>query len=80
MRGLQNQPLTLDGSSSTKVPGQASNALHWCNGNLYVTIQSMSYQILIGGGTKKRQQRNIDQAVALWEDYKRCKALNRQGK
>lgn len=26
--------------------------------------------ILLGGGTKKRQQRDIDDAKACWEDYK----------
>ena len=26
--------------------------------------------ILLGGGTKKRQQRDIDAAIALWRDYK----------
>jgi putative component of toxin-antitoxin plasmid stabilization module len=36
--------------------------------------------ILIGGGTKKRQQQDIDQAVTLWEDYKRRKALTQKGK
>jgi len=27
--------------------------------------------ILLGGGTKKRQQQDINAAVANWEDYKR---------
>jgi hypothetical protein len=27
--------------------------------------------ILLGGGTKKRQQSNISDAVARWADYKR---------
>ncbi len=36
--------------------------------------------ILIGGGTKKRQQQHIDHAVALWEGYQRSKASTRQGK
>jgi putative component of toxin-antitoxin plasmid stabilization module len=36
--------------------------------------------ILIGGGTKKRQQQDIDQAVALWEECKRSRASTRQGK
>ncbi|AGX87502.1 hypothetical protein Cenrod_1415 [Candidatus Symbiobacter mobilis CR] len=31
-------------------------------------------------GTKKRQQQDIDQAVALWADYKRRKASTLQGK
>lgn len=28
---------------------------------------------LLGGGTKKRQQRDIATAVALWQDYKQRK-------
>ncbi len=144
--------ITRGGSSSTKATGQSFSLSHWLNGNLYVTIESMSYQIkelllndgdslfaqwfgsleavaaakvrvavsrmeqgnlsnvewfrgigeykidwgpglriylakdglkiiiLIGGGTKKRQQQDIDRAVALWEDYKRRKASTRQGK
>lgn len=33
--------------------------------------------ILLGGGTKKRQQRDIITAQALWQDYKRRKAQER---
>ena len=29
--------------------------------------------ILLGGGTKRRQQRDIDAALANWRDYKRRK-------
>jgi putative addiction module killer protein len=29
--------------------------------------------ILLGGGTKKRQQRDIEAAIAHWRDYKRRK-------
>jgi len=29
--------------------------------------------ILLGGGTKKRQQRDIDRALALWQQYKQRK-------
>ena len=29
--------------------------------------------ILLGGGTKKRQQRDINAAMANWQDYKRRK-------
>lgn len=29
--------------------------------------------ILLGGGTKKRQNRDIEDAVARWQDYKRRK-------
>lgn len=31
--------------------------------------------ILLGGGTKKRQQNDIDRAVQLWEEYKHRKRL-----
>lgn len=29
--------------------------------------------ILLGGGTKKRQQRDINDAIARWQDYRRRK-------
>jgi putative addiction module killer protein len=29
--------------------------------------------ILVGGGTKQRQQRDVNAAIASWEDYKRRK-------
>ena len=29
--------------------------------------------ILLGGGTKQRQRRDINDAIANWEDYKRKK-------
>lgn len=47
---------------------------------IYFAKDGLKIIILIGGGTKKRQQQGIDQAVALWEDYKRRKASTRQGK
>jgi hypothetical protein len=31
--------------------------------------------ILLGGGSKARQQRDIDRAVELWEQYKRLRAV-----
>ena len=30
--------------------------------------------ILLGGGTKKGQQKDIDKAEAMWEEYKERKA------
>ena len=47
---------------------------------IYLTKDGLKIIILIGGGTKKRQQQDIDQAVTLWEDYKRRKALTQKGK
>ena len=47
---------------------------------IYLAKDGLKTIILIGGGTKKRQQQDIDQAVALWDDHKRRKASTRQGK
>jgi putative addiction module killer protein len=46
---------------------------------IYLAKDGPRIIILIGGGTKKRQQRDIDHAVALWEDFKRRKASTRRG-
>ena len=35
--------------------------------------------ILLTGGTKKRQQRDIEAAAAFWRDYKRTKRAVRRG-
>jgi putative addiction module killer protein len=34
--------------------------------------------ILLGGGTKKRQQRDIELAIAGWQDYKRRKKVGQK--
>jgi len=34
--------------------------------------------ILLTGGTKKRQQRDIENAAAYWRDYKRTKRTTRR--
>ncbi len=47
---------------------------------IYLAKDGLKIIILIGGGTKKRQQQDIDRAVALWEDYKRRKASTTKGK
>jgi putative addiction module killer protein len=33
--------------------------------------------ILLTGGTKKRQQRDIERAIAFWQEYKRTKRAAR---
>jgi putative component of toxin-antitoxin plasmid stabilization module len=33
--------------------------------------------VLLGGGTKQRQQNDIELAIARWEDFKRTKKLQR---
>ena len=47
---------------------------------IYLAKDGLKIIILIGGGTKKRQQQDIDQAVALWEEYKRRKVSTQKGK
>ena len=47
---------------------------------IYLAKDGLKLIILIGDGTKKRQQQDIDQAVALWDEYKRRKTLTQKGK
>ena len=42
---------------------------------IYLAKDGLKLIVLLGGGSKKRQQKDIDEALALWEDYKRRKAL-----
>ena len=46
---------------------------------LYLAKDGLEIIILLCGGNKKRQQRDIDQAIVLWENYKRCKPPARKG-
>ncbi len=41
---------------------------------IYLAKDGLKIIVLLGGGSKKRQQRDIDEAVSLWDDYKRRKA------
>ena len=48
--------------------------IDWGSGyRIYLAKDGLKIIILIGGGTKKHQQKDIDEAVALWEDYKHRK-------
>ena len=46
---------------------------------IYLAKDGLKIIVLLGGGTKKRQQKDIDEAVALWEDYKRRQAQTKKG-
>lgn len=56
--------------------------VNWGPGlRIYLAKEGQHLIVLIGGGSKKRQQQDIDQAKALWENYKRRKALtSKRGK
>jgi probable addiction module killer protein len=41
---------------------------------IYLAKDGLKIILLISGGTKKHQQKDIDHAIALWEDYKMRKA------
>ncbi len=40
---------------------------------IYFGKEGGTLVILLGGGTKKRQQRDVNAALANWQDYKRRK-------
>ncbi len=49
--------------------------IDWGTGlRLYFAKDGNRILLLLGGGTKKRQQRDIDLAVQRWDDYKRRKS------
>ena len=49
--------------------------LDWGPGyRVYIGKDGERLIILLGGGTKKGQQKDIDKAEAIWNDYKKRKA------
>lgn len=44
---------------------------------IYFGKDSEQFVILVGGGTKKRQQQDITLALARWQDYKQRKTIER---
>ena len=42
---------------------------------IYIAKDGLQLIVLLGGGSKKGQQRDIDRAVCLWHDYKQRKLL-----
>lgn len=53
--------------------------INWGPGlRIYLAKDGLRIVVLLGGGTKKRQQKDIDLAVALWEGYKRRKAAGKK--
>lgn len=45
---------------------------------IYVAKDGLRIIVLLGGGSKKRQQKDIDLALERWESYKRRKATRRR--
>jgi putative addiction module killer protein len=44
---------------------------------IYLAKDGVQVILLLGGGSKHRQQRDIELAIARWDDYKRRKASQR---
>ena len=40
---------------------------------IYLAKDGSTIIVLLGGGTKKRQQKDIDRAIALWKSYRQRK-------
>jgi putative addiction module killer protein len=47
---------------------------------VYFGMEGTELVILVGGGTKKRQSRDIEEAKERWADYKKRKQLERKGR
>jgi putative addiction module killer protein len=45
---------------------------------IYLARDGLKILVLLGGGTKRKQQTDIDKAIALWEDYKARKAASKK--
>lgn len=65
--------LAAGNRSETKPVGAGvlERRIHWGPGyRIYFGLDGTRLVVLLGGGTKKRQQRDITAAQARWQDYK----------
>ena len=69
--------LELGNTSSVKwFGGIGEYVIHWGPGyRIYLARDGEELIILFGGGTKRRQQKDIDQAKVLHADYKERKKI-----
>ena len=52
--------------------------LDWGPGyRVYIGRDGERLIILLGGGTKQRQEKDVERAIELWEEYKRRKAAKK---
>jgi len=47
---------------------------------IYFGWDGRTLVVLLGGGTKRRQQRDLTAALAVWRDYKERKPVGRPGR
>jgi putative addiction module killer protein len=54
--------------------GVGEYKIDWGPGyRIYLARDGSTIIVLLGGGTKKRQQKDIERAIELWESYKQRK-------
>jgi len=74
-----NTYLTRIGSGNLSSVKSVGSGVHECRIDwgpgyrVYLGKDGEKLVILLGGGTKKRQQKDIDQAKELWQEYKKRK-------
>jgi putative addiction module killer protein len=69
-------------TSNVKSIGEGASELRIDRGpgyRIYFGWDGKVLVILLGGGTKRRQQNDIGAALRRWRDYKRRKAVGRKG-
>lgn len=72
--------LELGNTSRVKWIGTVGEyRIDWGPGyRIYLAKDGETLVVLLGGGTKKRQQADIDRAKALWTEYKARKTATKQ--
>lgn len=74
-----NTYLTRVGNGNLSSVKSVGSGVHECRIDwgpgyrVYLGKDGEKLVILLGGGTKKRQQKDIDQAKELWQEYKKRK-------
>ncbi len=74
-----NTYLTRIGNGNLSSVKSVGSGVHECRIDwgpgyrVYLGKDGEKLVILLGGGTKKRQQKDIDQAKELWQEYKKRK-------
>jgi putative addiction module killer protein len=56
--------------------GVSERRIHWGKGlRIYFAPDGQTIIVLLGGGTKARQSRDIERAAMYWEDYKQRRGM-----
>lgn len=68
----------LEQGNFSKVKGVGSGVFEYCvdfgpGYRIYFGKDGEAFVVLLGGGTKKRQEEDIAIAISLWQDYKQRK-------